>query len=82
MTLKRGWARRPKWGQALEDNTKVDFGSQIKLRFEIGAADSFKKLYVCRMLKLLQVTNPHRYDLPTGNQIPSFITPLTVEKKK
>lgn len=80
--VKRGWARRPKWGKALGESTILEFKAQIKQWFYIGSAEPAKKLSACRMQKLLQGLNPHRYNLPTEKQIQSLITGFSQDEKR
>lgn len=55
----------------------------MKIWFQIGAAQSSRKMSASRIQKLLQSMNPQRYDVPTENQIKQYITTLVhYEKKK
>lgn len=81
-TVRTGWARRPKWGQAMSDSAINEFKPKIKLWFQVGAAEPAKKMSASRMLKLLQAMNPHRYDVPTENMIKQYVSTLVQEEKK
>lgn len=80
--VRTGWTRRPKWGQSMGDTTIDEFKSQLKIWFQIGAAQPLRKMSASRMYKLLQAMNPQRYDLPTENQIKQYISSLVQDEKK
>lgn len=77
-----GWAKTPKWGEALGENTVNEFRSQIEEWFEVGSKNPAKKISACQMQRLLQGMHPNRYDMPTEKQINQVMSSLFDEEKK
>lgn len=82
ITMRRGWACRPKWVTALGENTIEEFKPCLKAWFDTRSAHPEKKMSAARILNKLQAMNPYRYDLTTENQIQSYISHLSGEEKK
>lgn len=78
--VRTGWARSPKWGASMWDTALNEFKSQIKVLFQVGAAEPAKKMSASRMLKFLKAMNPHCYDVPTENQILSLLAYCFAQK--
>lgn len=62
-TVKRGYERRPKWGDAMGKNAMEKCKPQIREWFTIGAVEPAKKMSANRMHKLIQNMDPDRYDI-------------------
>lgn len=43
--VRRGWTKRPKWGESIGTNTVSEFKPQIKIWFDIGSAEPGKKCH-------------------------------------
>lgn len=79
--MRRGWAKRPRWGEGLGTNTINEFKGQLKSWFDIGSAEPARKISAARMHRMLEGMHPTRYDLTTENQIKRYITKLSGEEK-
>lgn len=78
-----GWARRPKKGKSMGCDTAIEeFKGKIREWFNIGSASPSRKISAARMANLIVSMNPYRYDLPTEQQITSFISSLSAEEKR
>lgn len=58
--VRKGFARRPRCGDAMGSITIFEFKKQIWEWLLIGNADPSKKMSANRMLKLIQIMNPDR----------------------
>lgn len=80
--LRRGWAKKPKWGEGLRSNTLSEFKDQIQEGLDIGSSEPGKKISAPRMHRMLERMHPNRYGLLTENQINIYVCKLSREDKK
>ncbi|KAF1313432.1 hypothetical protein FI667_g17364, partial [Globisporangium splendens] len=74
-----GWAARPKRGSLYGKPYIESFCDDIKSLFMEGERSAASKMGPGRMLEMLRINYPGRYDLPTENEIRQEITKLKIQ---
>lgn len=81
--LQKGWARRPKWGDALAEISDVqEFKAENTKWFNESSACQSQKISAARMVQMLQNMFPGRCDIPSEQQVNAVIKTLTKQEKK
>jgi hypothetical protein len=80
--LRRGWARHPPKGIMNGEKYLEPFLDDIREMFTKGAENSADKLGAARMLEILKDKYPHRFDMPSENEIRTKISRLYNESCK
>lgn len=74
-----GWVVRPKRGSLYGKRYIESFRDDIKSLFMEGERSAASKMGPGRMLEMLRIKYPERYDLPTENEVRQEITKLKIQ---